>query len=75
MTTNLSDTLRPGLLRAISIKASVMPDACFGVSCDRHGVCGRYAAVDGADPEAPRMARCSSDTSRPGFVRLDSQKA
>lgn len=31
---------------------------CCGVACDRHSQCARYAALEGSDGAAPRIATC-----------------
>jgi len=36
---------------------------CFGVCCPKHGQCAKYAAVDGAQPEQPRMDNCGPEFS------------
>ena len=45
--------------------------ACFGVCCDKHHKCARYAAVNGA-PMAMRFIGTCDETrkTRPGYVPL-----
>lgn len=40
---------------------------CMGIGCRLHQCCEKYMAVDGSDPDAPRMATCLDDTGFPGF--------
>lgn len=68
MTTFDTRRLAPASSLAQKSLASSVPAVCFGVGCSDHGACARYWAADGSDPEGPRMARCSTNMDRPGFV-------
>jgi hypothetical protein len=47
-----------------------LPGVCFGVGCLQHATCAKWLAIDGANPDAPRMARCSEGAERPGFSEI-----
>lgn len=46
---------------------------CCGIACDKHGQCARYAALEGSDGTAPRIATCDDygTGERPLFVALE----
>lgn len=51
-----------------------LPQACFGVMCDQHHKCARYAAVNGAGSEVKFMGTCSEQRKdRPGYVPMDTK--
>jgi hypothetical protein len=47
-----------------------LPGVCFGVGCPQHATCAKWLAIEGANPDAPRMARCSEGAERPGFSEI-----
>ena len=44
-----------------------LPMVCLGMACGCHPRCERYEAVNGSDPDEPRMATCFDGTGFPGF--------
>lgn len=52
---------RQGVARAVNVfpPRAAVAEVCFGIGCCLRGNCARYLAVDGANPDAPRMARCA----------------
>ena len=48
--------------------------ACFGVTCQAHGECARYAAVNRSQADAGTMATCQRGTTFPLFVKIDREE-
>lgn len=44
--------------------------ACYGVACEVHHRCARYAAVDGMAAHHTAIACCSVDSRRPLFIEI-----
>jgi hypothetical protein len=64
----------PDIVRRRSVNVfperDALPSVCFGVGCPTHATCEKWLAIDGANPDAPRMARCSEGAERPGFSEI-----
>ena len=52
---------RQGVARVANVfpPRAAVAEVCFGIGCCLRGNCARYLAVDGANPDAHRMARCA----------------
>jgi hypothetical protein len=47
--------------------------ACYGIACDRHLTCQRYAAVEGnTNPQQSYIAMCGP--TRPSFIPIEPVK-
>lgn len=49
--------------------------ACFGVCCDLHARCARYAAVERAAGDPNTIATCADRGDRPLFVEIEEATA
>ena len=62
-----SDTGVVPMQRAVFPISLSSPSVCMGIGCHLHQCCEKYHAVDGSDPDAPRMATCLDTSGFSGF--------